>query len=563
MQGHVTQTLSNAIAAGRVHHAILFSGPRGTGKTTVARILAKALNCEKGPTCTPCNACRSCNEITADNSADVFEIDGASNNGVEHIRNLRENVKYAPVYSTYKIYIIDEVHMLSTSAFNALLKTLEEPPAHVTFIFATTEPHKIPVTIISRCQHHNFKLININSISEHIKTVCSQEHVDISEKSIDLLARQSGGSMRDALSLLDLVITCTEKTITHEQVLNILGIFDRKMLFEISKSMLCGNIADLLEKLDELYIQGYSLQKFYYDLMEHFRNLMVVKIGQNINKLVNAPVHEIEMMKQQTQNITLLFLHQIFDLLCKEENTIKISTQPKLAIEMVFVKIFQTKPAIPIDVLIEKIDSLRQNSLITQKNPINNIEKKPDEKKFQQHSNDKLITFTEKPDEKKTVSVSIDNQNTGLDTYHQNTGLDTDNQNTGLDTYHQNVDLDTIWKKILHDISEDNLLLFTNLANSTLKKLTDQDIEIDIVDTEFAYNMVKRQKSMTALKKVCKIFFNKDMQIKITHRLSNSPQKQMEQSNHLEKKALSHPLVADIIEIFNGTVEKVKILKEV
>ena len=190
-QDHITRTLANAISSDRVAHAILFSGPRGTGKTTVARILAKTMNCKKGPAPIPCNECRSCKEITSGRAVDVYEIDGASNNSVDQIRELRENVRYMPAHSLYKIYIIDEVHMLSKSAFNALLKTLEEPPSHVMFIFATTEPNKIPITILSRCQRHDFRRISLESISKHMSLLCSKEGKDIKNESLELIAREA------------------------------------------------------------------------------------------------------------------------------------------------------------------------------------------------------------------------------------------------------------------------------------------------------------------------------------------------------------------------------------
>jgi len=222
-QAHVTTTLTNAIAADRVAHAILFAGPRGTGKTTIARILAKAMNCIQGPLPTPCNACQSCTEITAGSSTDVFEIDGASNNSVDQVRELRENIKYMPAQSKFKIYIIDEVHMLSVAAFNALLKTLEEPPEHVLFLFATTEPHKIPITIHSRCQRHDLRRIDAQSLIAHMKMLCHQEDRDMSLESLGVIAREAGGSMRDALSLLDQVISSTSGLVEHEQLLDMLG----------------------------------------------------------------------------------------------------------------------------------------------------------------------------------------------------------------------------------------------------------------------------------------------------------------------------------------------------
>ncbi|MBL0713757.1 MAG: DNA polymerase III subunit gamma/tau [Desulfosarcina sp.] len=208
-QVHVTQTLANAIRHQRVAHAILFSGPRGTGKTSVARILAKAMNCMQGATPSPCNQCRSCIEITNGSAADVFEIDGASNNSVDQVRELRENVKYMPAYSPHKIYIIDEVHMLSTAAFNALLKTLEEPPPHVIFLFATTEAHKIPITILSRCQRYDFRRVDFDKLVGHMARLCQKEDIVLPEESLATIAREAGGSIRDALSLLDQVMTCT------------------------------------------------------------------------------------------------------------------------------------------------------------------------------------------------------------------------------------------------------------------------------------------------------------------------------------------------------------------
>jgi len=360
-QDHVTRTLTNAISASRVAHAILFSGPRGTGKTTVARILAKAMNCKDGPVPVPCNECRSCREITAGSAVDVFEIDGASNNSVDQIRELRENVKYMPAHSLYKIYIIDEVHMLSIAAFNALLKTLEEPPPHVMFVFATTEPRKIPITILSRCQRHDFRRIDVESISKHMEELCAKEGVKIAVDSLELIAREAGGSMRDGLSLLDQMMSCTKGAITHKHVLDILGVIDREIIFNLSAAILRGKIPEVLDILDEIYSSGHDMKKLYADLIEHFRNLLVVKMVEKSDRLMDIPSHEIDLMLDQVKEVTKTFLNQILDLLFKEEVSILNSTQPRLAIEMVFIKMFQMKPALPIDVLIEKLDNLRKD----------------------------------------------------------------------------------------------------------------------------------------------------------------------------------------------------------
>jgi len=533
-QDHVTRTLANAISADRVAHAILFSGPRGTGKTTVARILAKAMNCKEGPVRIPCNECRSCREITIGSAVDVFEIDGASNNSVDQIRELRENVKYMPAHSLYKIYIIDEVHMLSIAAFNALLKTLEEPPPHVMFIFATTEPRKIPITILSRCQRHDFRRIDVESISKHIKEICAKEGVEIAVESLGLIAREAGGSMRDGLSLLDQVMSCTKGTITHEQMIDILGVIDREILFNLSKAILRADIPEVLDILDEIYSAGHDMKKLYADLIEHFRNLLVVKMVKKTDKLVDIPSHEIDLMIDQVKDVPATFLNQLFELLFREEIAILNSTQPRLAIEMVFIKMFQIKPALPIDVLIEKLDNLRKDIYEAKANS-RDAENKP--------------VFQDDGESSQTTSGEVAGTAESIEPFTA----------PPLDL-HENID--STWAKLLSIFLEKYPSLAANLKNSSIKSLDHKRLEIEVNGNDFNINMVKRQKNRDIIKKVCSDFFGKDIKVIIA---SKRIQKQDNQdkkgkADRLKQEALSHPLVTDALEIFNGTIVDVKIL---
>jgi DNA polymerase-3 subunit gamma/tau len=533
-QDHVSRTLTNAISTGRVAHAILFSGPRGTGKTTVARIMAKAMNCEVGPTSVPCNECRSCREITAGRSMDVFEIDGASNNSVDQIRELRENVKYSPAYSLYKIYIIDEVHMLSMAAFNALLKTLEEPPSHVMFIFATTEPHKIPITILSRCQRHDFKLIDVESIIRHLEGLCIKEGIDIDAESLGLLARQGAGSMRDALSLLDLVMSTTAGTITNQQILDILGVVDRKVIFDLAAALFGGDIAQVLEIVDELYRSGYDMKKLYADLVEHFRNLVVVKMGEKASKLVDIPAHEINLMIEQVNDVPGAFLNQVFDLLFTEETTLGHSSQPKLAMEMIFMRLHQIKPALPIDELIEKLDNLRKD--IYETRPVDSdIETEPANRGASTDSKGTLSEAEATAEHTAPYAAA---------------------------TFDVNQKIDEIWQKILSIFSEKHPSLAANLKNAILKNLTDRSLEIEIRGNGFNISMIRRHKNVAIIKKVCNDFFGKEMDVRITAKQNSSAENQREKSlaESMKKDALGHHLVADAVEIFNGKVVDVKIL---
>jgi DNA polymerase-3 subunit gamma/tau len=509
------------------------------------------MNCKKGPAPTPCNECRSCDEITSGRAVDVIEIDGASNNSVDQIRELRENVRYMPAHSLYKIYIIDEVHMLSTSAFNALLKTLEEPPSHVMFIFATTEPNKIPTTILSRCQRHDLRRINLESIAKHMSLICAKEKIAVNDESLELIAREADGSIRDALSILDQVMACLEGTITSDRILDILGVIDRKNLFAISSAILNGDISVILDILDDIYLHGQDMKKFYADLAEHFRNLLVVKMGKKINKLVDLPAHEIELMSEQVKNISQIYLNQILSILFSEEETIRFSIQPKIALEMAFIKIFQIKPALSIDELIDRLDTLRKDTQkvegkelfetqagfgsgkTTIEPPVN-----PKEKIQEKYPNkaDKLSDAADRPQNERTnISESGTSSNSSYD-------------------------LDSTWNRLFEIISKNHPSLAANLVKCKLKSLTDQSLEIEVNGNVFNAQMVQRKKNMTILKKICKDFFSKNMKIIITEKIDDIDKNhKSKQANQAKKKALSHPLITDAIHIFNGNVVDVKV----
>ncbi|MFQ5585693.1 MAG: DNA polymerase III subunit gamma/tau [Thermodesulfobacteriota bacterium] len=357
-QEHVTRTLRNAIASAKIGHAYIFSGPRGVGKTTVARILARALNCEEGPTPTPCNSCRACREITAGSSIDVLEIDGASNTGVDNIRDLRENINYMPSRGRYRVYIIDEVHMLSTPAFNALLKTLEEPPPHAIFIFATTEVHKVIPTILSRCQRFDFKRIPFRDIQEHLKVITGNEGITIDEQGIYLIAREADGSLRDAQSYLDQVIAFAGEEITVTDVVNALGLMDRSLLYDLSMTLLEKDGEGCLNILESIYDFGYDFKRLSLDMLEHIRDLTVVKVVDNPEKILDMPDSEVERLKELSSVVNLPKLQMIFNIMTQCHEVVSRSSSPRFVVEMALLKAVHLDDMRPIESVIKGLEDL-------------------------------------------------------------------------------------------------------------------------------------------------------------------------------------------------------------
>ncbi len=359
-QEHVSQTLKNAITADRVHHAFLFTGARGVGKTSAARIFAKALNCQEGPTTQPCGVCPSCVEITSSQGIDVLEIDGASNTGVDDIRELRENIRYLPSQSRYKIFIIDEVHMLSINAFNALLKTLEEPPEHAKFIFATTEPHKIPITILSRCQRFDFKKIGLIPLQARLRVIVDAEKIEISDTGLDIVARSAGGSMRDALSTLDQVIAFCGDRVSDEELQGLLGLVSRALLLATIKAIIDrqpGELLTLVKKVDD---QGHSFRQFCQQLVELVRTLVVLKVVDQPGDLIDIGETELADLKILADAASLEDLQRLLTILIRTEADLAVSTYPRLTMEMTLVKLAGLPAGIDVATLIKRLESLEQ-----------------------------------------------------------------------------------------------------------------------------------------------------------------------------------------------------------
>lgn len=360
-QGHIVTTLKNQIKAERIGHAYLFCGTRGTGKTTVAKILAKAVNCENPVDGGPCNECPTCKAIAAGTSMNVVEIDAASNNGVDNIREIRDEVQYSPTEGKYRVYIIDEVHMLSIGAFNALLKTLEEPPSYVIFILATTEAHKIPVTILSRCQRYDFKRITVDTITDRLKDLTNRENIEVEEKALKYIAKTADGAMRDALSLLDQCISFyLGQKLTYENVLEVLGAVDTEVFSDMLRLIIAGDTMGCINKLDDIIIMGRDLTQFITDFTWYLRNLMLVKSASDATDMLDMSAERLEAIKQEAEMIELETLMRYIRVMSELANQIRYATGKRVLVEVAFIKL--TKPAMEkdLDSLINRLSDLER-----------------------------------------------------------------------------------------------------------------------------------------------------------------------------------------------------------
>ena len=517
------RTLQNAIEAGRLAHAILFAGPRGTGKTTIARILAKAVNCEQGPAIEPCNQCRSCREITDGGAADVFEIDGASNNSVEQVRELRDNLQYMPAHSRRKIYIIDEVHMLSGAAFNALLKTLEEPPQHVMFMFATTEPHKIPITILSRCQRHDLRRIETQAIVDRMAWICHQEQINIDDSSLGTIARCADGSLRDALSLLDQVIASARDQVSLADITRMLAMTDSRMVKKMAAAVLANDIKQVLRIVEEIYSMGDDLQRFYLELTTVFRHLNVLRLGKDARSLVDLPDDEARKLEELAASVDATRLQQIFDTLVRSEAMVKLAIQPRLALEMILVRLAQTPPVLPIETLITKIEQVRKSLASSPATgPAEHREK----------SGSRFAP---------SVQNSIEDARP-VEHFSLNPAK-----------------LLASWKELANNVSQQKPSLGVLLQKSKPLDFRQGELSVEVAGNGFTVKSI--EKSRALIEDLAGKVIGSPVKLRIKANITPAEEKRKQKAalERSKQKALGHTLVTDALEIFNGKIYDVRI----
>lgn len=360
-QDHIVTTLTNQIKANRIGHAYLFCGTRGTGKTTVAKILAKAVNCEHPVNGSPCNECAMCKAIQAGTAMNVIEIDAASNNGVDNIREIREEVAYRPTEGKYKVYIIDEVHMLSTGAFNALLKTLEEPPSYVIFILATTEAHKIPITILSRCQRYDFHRISIDTIAARLSELLTAEGVEAEEKAVRYVAKKGDGSMRDALSLLDQCISFyLGQVLTYDKVLDVLGAVDTEVFSRLLRKVLSGDVTGSIHVLEDLITGGRELGQFVSDFTWYMRNLLLVKTSENPEEAIDVSSENLKLLKEESGMTDVETLMRYIRIFSDLSNQIRFASQKRVLVEIALIKLCRPAMETNLDSVLDRLRVLEK-----------------------------------------------------------------------------------------------------------------------------------------------------------------------------------------------------------
>lgn len=515
-QEHVTRTLINAITTDRLHHAYLFSGARGVGKTSVARILAKAINCKQGEKGNPCNKCDSCLDISVGSAMDVQEIDGASNRGIDEIRELRENIKHMPSSGKYRVYIIDEVHMLTLQAFNALLKTLEEPPPHVKFIFATTEPHKVPITILSRCQRFDFKRIPQNIIVKQLEKITSEESIDITRQGLTLIAREADGGMRDAVSLLDQVISFSGSKIDNENIADILGIIDSELILKASEAILEGRSDECIEIVNQIYHFGYDIKEFYKALMDHFRNLMICLVAPD-RDLLDIADDGIKELQLQARKAGLEKLQQCLNILIAKEEAFRFTSHSRLVLETIMIKLSRLGELLSVGDLLEKLENIekrigsgtgRSSGAAADKKKLRTVISEPKNIRESESAEDKPEPIV--PEKTKA------------------------------------------WEGLLSYLDGKNKGMYTVLRECRLIEETDKSIEIERSSSQFSIRYLKDPENMAKLNSFCREYYKKEMRITVKVPTEVTPKKEPVQA----KKQEIPQAVREVLSVFKGELKE-------
>jgi len=531
-QEHITQTLINAINTDRLAHAYLFSGARGVGKTSVARILAKAINCTDGKDGNPCNRCSSCVDITGGSSMDVQEIDGASNRGIDEIRELRENIKFMPSSGKFRVYIIDEVHMLTLPAFNALLKTLEEPPSHVKFFFATTEPHKVPVTIISRCQRFDFKRIPLVLIVKHLERISREEGVEISRTGLTIIAREAEGCMRDAQSLLDQVVSFAGSKVEDETITDILGIIDRALIFETSRAIIDGSAERCVEIVEQIYTYGYDIKEFYRVLMDQFRNLIVCLVAPR-NDLLDMTGDDREELVRQAESAGLEKLQQALNIIIFREENFRFTSHPRLLLETIMIKLCRLGDVLSFEELIKKIELLEKRISV----PSGSYDEVPATKISEP---EQIWVEKEENREEKRAEREEGRAEESVETAGEQG-----------------------WDDLVKFLISRNRAMANVLKEWHLESFTGDIIKISRGSSPFSSSYLDDQERLDRLTGFCREFFNRDIEIKIVADKSSdtsnkareidSPGKGKAEEAERRYTGLSPP-VQEVLKVFEGEV---------
>jgi DNA polymerase III subunit gamma/tau len=493
-QEHVTRVLSNAIEMDRLPHAFIFSGPRGVGKTSVARILAKALNCEKGLSNNPCNTCSICEDITASRAMDIFEIDAATHTQVEKIRDLIENSRYAPTIARFKTFIIDEAHMLSRNAFNALLKTLEEPPPHVIFILATTELAKVPVTVLSRCQRYDFRRISVDDIVARLKSVAQQENIFITDDALMTIAIQGDGSMRDAQGILEHISATGKTMIDVAAVEDVLGLVGRSTMHDLVLSIMKKDVPSILDVIERVYRYGQDLSQLYRSLLEFFRNMMVLKAGYT--QLI-LPEEEKTYLKDLIKETSLEEIHRYLSVLIRSEEDFKYSSMPRVTLETILLRITSAPRLVDIQQLIQVVSS-RPGALLSGHTP----------------------------------------QVSSIEMYKRPPSS-----------------IPQSWDGFLAFLKDRDQPLYAMVTYASLRQ-EDGDKVVLSCPNQFLADQVKQ--ASAELAKRAKAFFQKDISIIIEVNEVDLPDNKKQKPSEIRSHALKTPIVREIMAEFDGVVKNVK-----